>query len=131
VGTQVVDIDEMCHCYRELLCTVQCLTIDLLELQSESEWVRWELMKAGLVIREFQDLETHLNRIRDFTGSLCGISNTTSSGIWSEIPFYASFSFSYAAPSPNFNIDCPSKISDGEVFRINYGVWFVSILYLF
>ena len=39
-------------------------------------------MKAGLVIREFHDLETHLNRIRDLDGSLCKISGTrtTSSG---------------------------------------------------
>ena len=31
-------------------------------------------MKAKLVIREFHDFETHLNRIRDFTGSLSDIS---------------------------------------------------------
>ena len=37
-------------------------------------------MKAEVVIREFHDFETHLNRIRDFTGSLYSISSTTSSG---------------------------------------------------
>ena len=37
-------------------------------------------MKAGVVIKEFHDLETHLNRIRDLTGSLCRISSATSSG---------------------------------------------------
>jgi hypothetical protein len=37
-------------------------------------------MKVGLVIREFHDLETHLNRIRDLAGSLWRISRTNSSG---------------------------------------------------
>ena len=36
-------------------------------------------MKAGFAIRDFHDFETHLNRIRDFTDSLCRISISTSS----------------------------------------------------
>ena len=36
-------------------------------------------MKAKLVIKEFHDFEMHLNRIRDFTGSLYRICSTTSS----------------------------------------------------
>jgi hypothetical protein len=38
------------------------------------------VMKMGLVIVELQDLETHLNLIKDLTGSLVRMSNTTSSG---------------------------------------------------
>ena len=49
-------------------------------------------MKAGLVIREFHNLETHLNRIRDLAGSLCKISSTTSSGRQSDIASYPSIS---------------------------------------
>ena len=37
-------------------------------------------MKEELVIRECQDLETHLNRTRDFTGSLFSMSGMISSG---------------------------------------------------
>ena len=37
-------------------------------------------MKEELVIRECQDLETHLNRTRDFTGSHFSMSGTISSG---------------------------------------------------
>ena len=71
--------------------TSEYVAINLLEL--ECDRVRLELMKAGLVIREFHDLETHLNRIRDFTGSLCRISSNTSYGRYSNIP-YLSFFFS-------------------------------------
>ena len=38
------------------------------------------VMKMGFVIVEFQDWETHLNRIKDFTGSRVRMSNTTLSG---------------------------------------------------
>jgi hypothetical protein len=41
-------------------------------------------MKSGLVMMEKQDLETHLNRIKDFTGSRVRMSNTTSSGTCSD-----------------------------------------------
>ena len=45
---------------------MQLLTTSVLELgTSDSDRVRWELMKEKAVIREFHDLETHLNRIRD------------------------------------------------------------------
>lgn len=37
-------------------------------------------MKEELVIRECQDLETHLNRTRGFTGSLFSMSGMISSG---------------------------------------------------
>ena len=37
-------------------------------------------MKEELVITECQDLETHLNRTRDFTGSHFSMSGTISSG---------------------------------------------------
>jgi hypothetical protein len=37
-------------------------------------------MKMGLVMMEFQDLETNLNRIKDFTDKEHRMSNTTSSG---------------------------------------------------
>jgi hypothetical protein len=36
------------------------------------------VMKSGLLIMEFQDLETHLNQTKDFTGSRVRMSNTTS-----------------------------------------------------
>ena len=36
-------------------------------------------MKMELEIVEYQDLETHLNRIKDFTGTRVRTSNTTSS----------------------------------------------------
>ena len=37
-------------------------------------------MKMGFVIVEFQEWETHLNRIKDFTGSQVRMSNTTLPG---------------------------------------------------
>ena len=37
-------------------------------------------MKLRSVIVQYQDLETHLNRIKDFTGSKVRISYTRSSG---------------------------------------------------
>ncbi len=36
-------------------------------------------MNKGLVMVEFKDLETHLNRIKDLTGTRVRISKTTSS----------------------------------------------------
>ena len=36
-------------------------------------------MKSELVMMEFQDLETHLNRTKDFAGSRVRMSKTTSS----------------------------------------------------
>jgi hypothetical protein len=42
------------------------------------------LMKSGLVMMEFQGLETHLNLINDFTGSRVRMSDTTSSGTCSD-----------------------------------------------
>lgn len=44
-------------------------------------------MKMGLVIVEYPDLETHLNRIKDFTERQVSISNTISSGIHNRIGF--------------------------------------------
>ena len=44
-------------------------------------------MKMGFVIVEYQDFETHLNRIKDFTGSRVRMSNTTSCGRLSSDKF--------------------------------------------
>lgn len=41
---------------------------------------RWVFMKLGLLINEFQDLQTHLSFSKDFTDNLERISNTISSG---------------------------------------------------
>ena len=55
---------------------------------NDFDWLRLKLkcvvMKLGLVMMEFQDLETHLNLIKDFTGSRVRMSNTTSSGTGSD-----------------------------------------------
>jgi hypothetical protein len=37
-------------------------------------------LKTGLVMVEFQDLDTHLNRTKDFAGSRVRMSTTTPSG---------------------------------------------------
>ena len=37
-------------------------------------------MKLGLAMEEYQGLQTHLNLMSDFTGSLAKMSNTVSSG---------------------------------------------------
>ena len=42
--------------------------------------LRCVVMKIGLVMVEYQDLETYLYRTKDFTGSQVRMSNTTSSG---------------------------------------------------
>ena len=57
-----------------------CCSYDLTRL-------RCALMKMGLVIVEYPDLETHLNRIKDFTERQVSISNTISSGIHNRIGF--------------------------------------------
>ena len=41
--------------------------------------LRCVVMNEGLVMVEFKDLETHLNRIKDLTGTRVRISKTTSS----------------------------------------------------
>ena len=55
----------------------------------DSDWLRLSfkclLMKMGSLIMEFQDFETHLNRIKDFTGRWAKMSSTTSSGTRSPI----------------------------------------------
>jgi hypothetical protein len=55
---------------------------------NDFDWLRLKLkclvMKMGLVMMEFQVMETHLNLIKDFTGSRVRISNTTSSGTRSD-----------------------------------------------
>ena len=46
-------------------------------------------MKMRMVIVEYPDLETHLNRIKDyFTGNRVSMSNTTSSRIHDWIGFF-------------------------------------------
>lgn len=46
-------------------------------------------MKLGLVIKEYQDFHTDLNRSRDFMGSLARISIKTSSGMQAfDIDFF-------------------------------------------
>ena len=41
----------------------------LLLLDSDIAWLRFVVMKLGLVMMELKDLETHLNWIKDFNGS--------------------------------------------------------------
>jgi hypothetical protein len=48
----------------------------------DDDFVWWMclVMKMGFVIVEYQDLETHLNRINDLTGSRVKMLDTTPSG---------------------------------------------------
>ena len=48
----------------------------------DNDFVRLKcvVMKIGSVMMELHDLETHLNRIMDFTGSRVRMSDTTSWG---------------------------------------------------
>ena len=62
--------DNHCYCY---LLSVDSDSFALLRL-------RCVVMKIGLVMVEYQDLETHLKRIKDFTGSQVRMSNTMSLG---------------------------------------------------
>ena len=50
-------------------------------------WLSCEclLMKVVSVMMELQDFETHLNLVKDFTGSRARMSSTTSSGTGSRI----------------------------------------------
>ena len=41
----------------------------LLLLNSYIAWLRFVVMKLGLVMMESKDLETHLNQIKDFNGN--------------------------------------------------------------
>jgi hypothetical protein len=43
-------------------------------------WLRWLLIKLGLEMEKYQDLQTHLNRISDFTGNRVRMLRTTSCG---------------------------------------------------
>jgi hypothetical protein len=52
----------------------------LLLFDNDLARTRCIVMKMGLVMMEFQDLETHLNRIMDFTESRVRMSDTMSSG---------------------------------------------------
>ena len=54
----------------------------------DSDWLRLSfkcfLMKVVSVMMELQDFETHLNLVKDFTGSRARMSSTTSSGTGSR-----------------------------------------------
>ena len=50
----------------------------LLLLDSDIAWLRCVAMNLGSVIVESKDLETHLNRIKDFTGIRLRMSYTMS-----------------------------------------------------
>ena len=65
----------------EILCVYRRKPLWLL-FDKDLAWLKLKcvVMKIGLVNMEFQDLETHLNRNIDFTGSRIRMSYTTSSG---------------------------------------------------
>ena len=56
----------------------QKLTLVLLLLIYVLGWLRWLLIKLGLEMEKYQDLQTHLNRITDFTGNRVRMLRTTS-----------------------------------------------------